>query len=134
MEANNSDIYKNIIIAGAVLILIGIALGAIGAHGLEDKLTPKQLNSFEVGVRYQIYHGLALLIIGFNITKLSFSPIWFYRLILTGVILFSGSIFIFSCKDIIHLSIPKPLYLITPLGGVTMIAGWSNLILNLIRK
>ena len=131
METNRKT-HQYILITGAVLILIGIVLGAFGAHGLKEKLTFEQLNSFEVGVRYQIYHGLALLIIGFNVSKINFSPSLFYKLILIGVILFSGSIYFFACKYLIGVFPPKIAYLITPLGGVLLISAWFFLVFKLI--
>ncbi|MCB0478418.1 MAG: DUF423 domain-containing protein [Crocinitomicaceae bacterium] len=126
--------HRSILVTGAILILIGIALGAFGAHGLKEKLSAEHLNSFETGVRYQIYHGLALLIIGFNASKLSFSPALFYKLILSGVILFSGSIYILACRDLIGMHPPKIAFLITPLGGVCLIVAWSLLVVKLLKK
>lgn len=134
MKVRNKDIDKRILSTGVILILIGIALGAFGAHGLKEKLSFDQLNSFEVGVRYQIYHGLAFLIIGFNIGKLSFSPALFYKLILTGILLFSGSIYLFACKSILGLHPPKIAYLITPFGGVSLMSGWLVFIIFLLKK
>lgn len=133
MKANKEIDYSTLV-TGAILILIGIALGAFGAHGLRETLTIEQLDSFEVGVRYQIYHGLTLLIIGFNTGKLNFSPSLFNKLILTGVILFSGSIYLFACKDLIGMNPPKIAYLITPLGGVSLMAGWAILIIKMIQS
>lgn len=133
MESKH-QLHRNFLITGAVLILIGIALGAFGAHGLKETLEPERLNSFEVGVRYQIYHGLALLIIGFNLEKLKFSPSLFLKLILTGVVLFCGSIYLLACRDLIGFHPAKIVFLITPLGGVSFMAAWLILILKLIRR
>lgn len=133
MKANNFEINKQVLATGAILILIGIALGAFGAHGLKEKLNPDQLNSFEVGVRYQIYHGLALIILGFNSAKLPFSISTIYKLILAGVILFSGSIYILACKGLIGFYPPKIVYLITPLGGVSLIIAWTIFSYKLIK-
>ncbi|MEZ4938650.1 MAG: DUF423 domain-containing protein [Crocinitomicaceae bacterium] len=132
MENNHK--HRRILVAGAVLILIGIALGAFGAHSLKEVLSADRLSSFETGVRYQIFHGLALLIIGFNASKLTFSPALFYKLILSGVILFSGSIYILACRDLIGMYLPKIAFLITPLGGVCFLGGWSYFIYGLIKK
>ena len=63
---------RRIVLAGVILIIVAIILGAFGAHALKEVLTNQRLNSFETGVRYQVYHGLALLILGFNSNKLLF--------------------------------------------------------------
>lgn len=130
----NNQTHSNLLVSGAALIVIGIALGAFGAHDLKDRLNLDQINSFEVGVRYQIYHGLALLIIGFNVGKLGFSTTFFKRLILAGVLLFSGSIYVFACKDLLGLQIPKAIYLLTPLGGVSLISAWLLFLYHLLKS
>jgi len=129
LKASNSEIDKTILTTGALLILIGIALGAFGAHGLKEKLSPESLSSFEVGIRYQLYHGLAFLIFGFNAFKLDFSFKLIFKLMLYGVILFSGSIYFFACKELFGIyHLPKVLYLITPIGGVLLLSAWGVLV------
>jgi uncharacterized membrane protein YgdD (TMEM256/DUF423 family) len=134
LKANREE-YIKIVATGAILILIGIALGAFGAHGLKEQLSSAQLMSFETGVRYQIYHGIAIMIIGFNLEKLNFLPKLIIKLMLTGVILFSGSIYFLACKDLLALSaIPKATYLITPLGGVFLMSSWFVFIVKILKK
>ena len=124
---------KKIVLAGVVFIVIAIILGAFGAHALKDILTDERLTSFETGVRYQVYHGLALFILGFNTDKLSFSLKWTTRLIIAGVLLFSISIYCLAMQDVLGISL-KFLGPITPLGGVFMILGWCILAKNLISN
>ena len=124
---------KKIVLVGVVFIIIAIILGAFGAHAFKDILTDERLASFETGVRYQMYHGLALLILGFNTDKLSFSLKWTTRLIIAGVLLFCVSIYFLAMQDILGISL-KFLGPITPLGGVFMILGWSLLAKNLISN
>lgn len=116
-----------------VLILMAIVLGAFGAHGLKEILPPEKLISFETGVRYQMYQGLGLLILGFNAASLSSSVKWVFRLILIGVLLFSGSIYLLALEPWIGVpgSVLGP---VTPLGGVLMIAGWAVLLVGFLYR
>lgn len=122
---------KKVILTGAILIALAIILGAFGAHGLKDVLTEAQSKSFETGVRYQTYHGIALLILGFNASKIKGLNTILY-LILSGVIIFSGSIYLLATQDAIGVSM-KFLGPITPLGGVLMITAWIIFIIRVIR-
>ncbi|MCJ8289009.1 MAG: DUF423 domain-containing protein [Crocinitomicaceae bacterium] len=121
------------VITGIILIVIAIVLGAFGAHALKDKLSAAQLSSFEVGVRYQMYHGLALLSVGFAASQLKFSLKLFNRMIIIGTIAFCLSIYLLAMKDLvgIKLSFLGP---ITPIGGSVLIIAWIILLLKFIRS
>jgi uncharacterized membrane protein YgdD (TMEM256/DUF423 family) len=120
------------VITGIVLIVIAIILGAFGAHALKEKLEPAQLNSFEVGVRYQMYHGLALLALGLAANQFQFSLKLYNRMIIVGVIAFSLSIYLLAIQGIIgtKLSFLGP---ITPIGGSILIIAWIILLVRFIR-
>lgn len=118
------------VITGAILIMLAIVLGAFGAHGLKNIVTPERVESFETGVRYQFYAGFSLLIIGFNALKLNFKVSFFLNLMIAGVILFSGSIYALSLQDYLQVSM-KFLGPITPIGGLLMIVSWLLLILKI---
>lgn len=122
---------KRIVIIGAVLMLLAIILGAFGAHSLKELISPEKLTSYETGVRYQVYHGLALLVIGLNAEKFKNGLRAFCLLILLGVILFSGSIYFLSIEEILHMKLSF-LGPVTPVGGVLMIAGWIVFIIKLL--
>lgn len=124
---------KTSVINGVVFIVLAIILGAFGAHALKEKLDPEQLSSFEVGVRYQMYHGLALLALGLAADKLKFSLKVFNTLVLIGTIGFSVSIYLLSIKDIIgaDLSFLGP---ITPIGGSILIVSWVILLVKIFRS
>jgi len=124
---------KSIVIIGIVLLVIAIVLGAFGAHALKEHLTLEKLNTFEVGVRYQVYHGLAFLILGLSADKVQFSLKLPIRLIFTGVILFSGSIYFLAIQEMLGVSL-KFLGPITPLGGLLMITGWLLFMVKIIRS
>lgn len=124
---------KKIVVTGLVLLVIAIILGALGAHGLKELINPEKLASFEVGVRYEIYCGMLLLIIGLNADKFSFSLKWMSNLILMGVFLFSGSVYLLSMQELTTVNL-KFLGPITPIGGSLMIAGCIVWIVQILRK
>lgn len=118
---------KNFIRLGALLCAISVFFGAFGAHGLKEIIKPDQLAIFKTAVQYQFIHAIALLIVGVLLyfRKTSWMPIagWFF---LTGIICFSGSLYLLSVKDIFNLptSLIGP---ITPIGGLLFVAGWITL-------
>ncbi len=120
------------VITGILLIVLAIILGAFGAHALKEKLEPAQLSSFEVGVRYQMYHGLALLSVGLAASKFSFSLKFFSGMIIAGVIAFSASIYLLAIQGILgtKLSFLGP---ITPIGGSILIIAWCILLVKVAR-
>lgn len=105
----------------AILGGTGVMLGALGAHALKKILPSEQLLSFETGVRYQIFHALLLLIIAIFGSKVN-SII--SRLIIIGVLLFSGSIYLLSLNKILQIDLMNILGPITPIGGLCLIAAW----------
>ncbi|HEV8343442.1 MAG TPA: DUF423 domain-containing protein [Candidatus Binatia bacterium] len=106
-------------IAGSISALLAVALGAFAAHGLRNKLTPEMLTIFETGVRYQMYHALALLGVAWASTRWPGGSItaagWLFIL---GTILFSGSLYLLSLTGV------RWLGAITPIGGAAFLLGW----------
>lgn len=124
---------KKIIITASILGFLAIILGAFGANALKKVLQTEQLNSFEIGVRYQMYHALFLLLIAnIQILALKEKMIIFY-LALVGVIFFSGSIYLLSTSAITGIK-AKFLGPITPIGGMFLIASWGYLLYAFIVK
>ncbi|PQB05824.1 DUF423 domain-containing protein [Aureitalea marina] len=115
---------------GAILMALSIALGAFGAHGLERMVNPQALDTFEVGVRYQVYHSLAIVVIGLSgrlsdsVKKRTFI-LW-----MLGVVLFSGSLYLLATSEVIGEDL-KFLGPVTPIGGLALIAGWGYLAFGL---
>lgn len=105
---------------GAICAALAIALGAFGAHGLKEIVSERMLQNFETGVRYQMYNALGLMLIALastmvkNYKKLATGAI----LIIVGIIIFSGSLYIMALTG------KTILGAITPIGGVSLIAGW----------
>ena len=117
---------KNIIAIASVLGALTIAIGAFGAHGLKELVSEKALSTFETGVRYQMYHVFALLIIGVATGISLATQKWAARFFLIGIVLFSGSIYLLSLNELISFN-TKSLGFITPIGGLFFIMGWLRL-------
>jgi uncharacterized membrane protein YgdD (TMEM256/DUF423 family) len=119
------------IIAGAVNAFIAVAFGAFGAHALKEKLSEKYLAIWETAVQYQMYHAIGLIVIGFlmstniigNVSQLS----WAGYLMLAGIVIFSGSLYVLSLSGI------GVLGAITPIGGVAFLSAWVLVIIAVVK-
>lgn len=127
----NKSLQRRFLIAGAVFGLLGVVTGAFAAHGLRPLLDENSLNSFETGVRYQIYHALLFLILGSALKFGKFGKAVFY-LLLFGVILFSGSIYVLATNNLTAVDF-RAIALLTPLGGLLLIIAWSLLLVDFIK-
>nr|WP_298996883.1 DUF423 domain-containing protein [uncultured Allomuricauda sp.] len=124
---------RTFLITGVILGLIGILLGAFGAHGLERITDYEGLDSFETGVRYQMYHAFFFLFLGIWDGLSGKSAVILYRLTLTGVILFSGSIYVLVIGKALSFDL-KYLGPVTPVGGVLLITSWILLLYCILNK
>ena len=124
---------RNSVLLGAILIVVGIIFGAFGAHALKEVLNSDQLASFETGVRYQMYHGLALLILGFNAEKFQSSLKVVTIFMLVGVVFFSGSIYLLAMQSVMDANL-RFLGPVTPIGGLLLIVSWGLLIVKIITN
>ena len=95
---NNFD--KKIVVTATILAALTIGIGAFGAHGLKAMISANSLDTFETGVRYQMYHALAMLIIGFASVISATTRKWDFIFFLFGCIFFSGSIYLLALKEI----------------------------------
>ncbi|MDY0404516.1 DUF423 domain-containing protein [Virgibacillus sp. 179-BFC.A HS] len=110
---------KLFLFLGALNGFLAVALGAFGAHGLEGKLTEHELSIWEKAVQYQMFHAGALLAVGLLAAKLQTASLsWAGWLFFIGVVLFSGSLYIYATSKITAFA------LITPIGGVAFLVGW----------
>lgn len=116
---------KLFIILGALNAFLSVALGAFGAHGLEKMVEPKYLEIWKTGVQYQMFHATGLLIIGVLLSKFPGNTLlsWSGWMMLIGIILFSGSLYILAVTRV------GVLGAITPLGGVSFLVAWALLII-----
>jgi len=120
------------ITTGAFFGALGIVFGAFGAHALKKIFSEEQLKNFETGVKYQMYHALLLVIIGFNTQYITnYENLLFYSLTF-GILLFSFSIYGLCISSALNKKL-KILGPITPIGGLLLLLGWVLLILNSIN-
>ncbi|MGM7634790.1 DUF423 domain-containing protein [Bacillus sp. Hm123] len=120
---------KTFIIIGAINAFLSVALGAFGAHGLEGKVAPKYLDIWKTGVQYQMFHASGLIFIGILMGQIPASSLlnWSGWLMLVGIILFSGSLYVLTLTQV------GVLGAITPLGGVAFLASWVLLVLAVMK-
>lgn len=115
-------------VAGAVLALIAVALGAFGAHALQTRLDPRALETFETGVRYQTSHALALILLAALLPRLHHGlGIGAGIAFLAGILVFSGSLYLLVGTGVSRWGA------VTPIGGTAFLVGWLLLILALLR-
>ncbi len=121
---------KTSLLIAASLALCSVCLGAFGAHTLKPLLSPEQLLSYETAVRYQMYHSLAALIVLSLYGRLNKKQVMrITQLFYFGILLFSGSIYLLSCHELLGISNYKWLGPITPIGGIVFMLGWIYLII-----
>jgi len=120
------DFALSCIRAGAVLMLLGVVLGAFGAHALQQALTSRQLASYQTGVLYQQLHSLALILVGI-VALVTPATRWLPRaavLFGAGIVFFSGSIYAMT------LGAPRWLGMVAPVGGVSFMLAWLAVALH----
>src|SRR5438552_14190694 len=114
---------RTFLLLGAILGFLGVALGAFGAHGLRARLSPDMLAVFETGVRYHVYHAIAIILVGLIAARLDG---WLIRAagwcFAAGVVLFSGSLYALAISGITVFGA------ITPIGGLAFLLGWALLV------
>jgi uncharacterized membrane protein YgdD (TMEM256/DUF423 family) len=121
---------RRCIAAGAVLMLLGVVLGAFGAHVLQAQLAPERLASFQTGVHYHLLHALGLVAVGLvaQLGPAGERLRWSARLMLAGIALFSGSIYLMTAGA------PRALGMVAPLGGVSFMAAWLLLAAHVLSR
>jgi uncharacterized membrane protein YgdD (TMEM256/DUF423 family) len=125
---------KNFLSIAALLGALSVALGAFAAHKLREMVSPDSVAIFETGVRYQFYHVFALLVVAMLSEKFSNkSMIWAGNCFITGIILFSGSLYLLTALKAESVSL-KYVGAVTPIGGLFFIAGWLFLLVGVTKK
>ncbi len=123
---------RKLLMAGAIFGLTAVIFGAFAAHGLKENISPESLTSFETGVRFQMYHALLLLILGgLEFISIRISA-WIFYLLCSGIILFSGSIYLLSTGVLFEIDF-RSIALTTPVGGSLLIIAWGMLLLKFIK-
>jgi uncharacterized membrane protein YgdD (TMEM256/DUF423 family) len=121
---------KKYFVISAVLMALAVGLGAFGAHILSSMLSPKALETFKTGVHYHMIHAIGILVTTLVAAQWGTDKklLWANRLFLSGIILFSGSLYGLSLTG------AKWFGPITPLGGVSFIAGWLTFALAIVKN
>src|SRR5262245_23291186 len=113
---------RTFLLLGAIFGFLGVGLGAFGAHGLRTRVSPEMLAVFETGVRYHMYHALALILVALVMPRMSgwlvMTAGWSF---VGGILLFSGSLYALALSGMTILGA------VTPLGGLAFLAGWACL-------
>jgi len=118
---------------GALYGLLAVIFGAFGAHALKKVLTPELLRNFETGVRYQMYHALLLLVLGFNLSFDRPLDTAMVNCFIFGTLLFSFSIYAL-CLGAAKGKKPRYLGPVTPLGGLLLALGWGMLLYSFVES
>ncbi|MEP5339929.1 MAG: DUF423 domain-containing protein [Algibacter sp.] len=117
---------QTILVTASLFGMLSVIFGAFGAHALKKVLSIEQLKSFEVGVKYQMYHAMVLLILGFNSDYTTPAIYWCFTI---GILLFSFSIYGLILSDAKGKKL-RFLGPITPIGGLLLVTGWLLLLIN----
>ena len=116
------------LVVGSTSAFLAVAAGAFGAHALRDRLDDSLLAVFETGVRYQMYHALALLAVAWVMDRWGGGlVVWSGWLFVAGTVVFSGSLYLLALTG------QRLFGAVTPLGGVALLAGWVALLVGIIR-
>lgn len=115
---------------GGINAALVVALGAFGAHGLKARLTPDMLAVYQTGVHYHLFHALGLLALGLVATQIPDSPYlrWSGWLMLAGIVLFSGSLYVLSVSGL------RWLGAVTPFGGLSFIVAWALFVVAVFKS
>ena len=124
---------KKILVLGSILGLLAVVIGAFAAHGLKPKISTSSLQTFETGVRYQMYHALLLLFVGNMDSILDKTKRILFYLVGFGVLLFSGSIYCLATNSLTGFDF-SVIGFVTPLGGLLLIASWAVLFIKFVKK
>jgi uncharacterized membrane protein YgdD (TMEM256/DUF423 family) len=120
---------KLYVFLGSMTACLAVAMGAFGAHGLKDRLSSEMLVVYQTGVHYHMIHSIGLILVGIIANWMSKSALlsWSGRLLLVGIVFFSGSLYVLSLTGI------RTFGAITPFGGVSFLAGWVLLAIASLR-
>lgn len=126
---------KIYLVIGIVLSALAVALGAFGAHGLKKVVSVENVAIYQTGVQYQMYHALALILVGILSDRIYNGFITYAGvLFVTGIILFSGSLYMIVSLYAMNKTVPTVIGILTPIGGLIFILGWVCLLVGILKK
>ena len=123
---------KSILITASILGILSIVLGAFAAHGLKSLISAEMVDTFETGVKYQMYHAILLLFVGSTTLVTQKAKKTIFYLVLVGVLFFSGSIYGLATNVLSSFDF-KSIGFITPIGGLLLILSWVVLLINFLK-
>ena len=123
---------KSILITASILGILSIVLGAFAAHGLKSLISAEMIDTFETGVKYQMYHAILLLFVGSTTLVTQKAKKTIFYLVLAGVLFFSGSIYGLATNVLSSFDF-KSIGFITPVGGLLLILSWVVLLINFLK-
>ena len=133
-NTNHQRLMRTFLILGSLMMMLSVAIGAFGAHGLKPQLSDYQIGIFDTGVEYQFYHAMGLLLLAAFAPHLPTKTIRAVGgLFLAGIVFFSGSLYLLACRELFGIESWTFLGLITPLGGTFFIIGWGLLVVQAAR-
>lgn len=124
---------KKVFITGSILGMLAVILGAFAAHGLEKLVTQDAIDTFQTGVRYQMYHAIVLLFVGSTNALTNKAKKWIFYLVLMGIIMFSGSIYGLATNELSGFNF-KTIGFITPIGGFLLIISWGVMLIDFLKS
>ena len=129
------EMHKVFLVIGSILAGLSVVLGALGAHGLQKIVNAETVAVYQTGVQYQMYHALALLALGILAERTASH--WFHYagvFFISGIILFSGSLYLIVSLKAMNKEITRGIGVLTPIGGILFIIGWILFLIAVIRK
>ena len=126
---------KIFLIIGTLLAGLAVALGAFGAHGLRKVVSSENVAIYQTGVQYQMYHALALILVGILSERILNSYLSYAGvLFVAGIVFFSGSLYLIVSLYAMNKTIPTAVGILTPVGGLFFILGWICFLISLLKK
>jgi uncharacterized membrane protein YgdD (TMEM256/DUF423 family) len=121
---------NNLMVTGCVMAALGVIMGAFGAHGLESQLSADRLEVYKTAVDYHLYHALGLIVLGTatKLTKSSLLLSWSANIMLAGIVLFSGSLYLLTLTGLSWLGA------VAPFGGTAFIIAWLLFAIGMWRE
>jgi uncharacterized membrane protein YgdD (TMEM256/DUF423 family) len=125
---------KRSLVAGSLVLFLAVGLGAFGAHALKPLLSTDALAQWHTAVHYQFYHGLGLVLLAALAPQIPAAR-WVYWAFVLGILLFCGSIYLWSLRELLGIQTLSPfLGPLTPFGGSCFLAGWGILFISALRS
>src|SRR5437763_763636 len=126
---------KMFLIIGTILAGLAVALGAFGAHGLKKIVDAETVAIYQTGVQYQMYHAIALLIVGVLAERMTANLLNYAGLLfIGGIVFFSGSLYLIASLKAMNKVVTTGIGIMTPIGGLLFICGWLLLLFALLKK